>query len=138
MATFRGYEVQEEIVIRKWMYEIEAPDESAAMSLIRNGEADPMDCGTIGEPFYSRSGFAVPPADADSYVGWDEALADFESNESDSDSRSQCVSSVVEAIEVALNYFEDTRHGKEWIEAGGVEAKMLREALNALRAEGTV
>jgi len=137
MPTYRGYEVQEEIVIRKWMYEIEASDASAAMSLIRNGEANPMDCGTIGEPFYARSGFAVPPADADSYVGWDDALADFESNEPDSDSKPPSVATVIEAIEATLNYFEATRHGKEWIETGGVEAK-VREALNALRAEGTV
>jgi hypothetical protein len=135
MATFRAYEVQNEIVTRKWMYEVEAADEGTAMSLIRNGEVDPVDCGAMGEPFYAESGFAVQPRDADSSKCWDEALADCESNESANDSKSLRVSTVVEAIEAALNYFEDTRHGKEWIETGGVEAELLHGALNALRAD---
>jgi hypothetical protein len=78
MPTFRVYEVQNEIVTRKWMYEIEASDESAAMSLIRNGEVNPVDCGTIGEPFYADSGFAAQSVGADS-TGWEKALADLES-----------------------------------------------------------
>lgn len=138
MPTFHVCEVQEEIIIRKWMYEIEAHDESAAMNLIRDGEVNPMDCGTIGEPFYAHSGFAVSPDDAESYVGWDAALTDFESNQSESDPKSMHITTVVEAIEAALSYFEDTRHGKEWIETGGVEAEMLRGALNSLRAEGAL
>lgn len=36
---------------------------------------------------------------------------------------------LLEACEIAINYFEDTRHGREWIESGGVEAKVLRKAI---------
>ena len=78
MPTFRVYEVQEEIFTRRWMYDVEAPDENAAMSRVRDGEVDPIDCGTIGEPFYADSGFAAQPAGADS-AGWEMALANLES-----------------------------------------------------------
>jgi hypothetical protein len=136
MPTFRIYEVQNEVVARKWMYEVESPNATAAMSLVREGEIDPIDCGTMGEPFYAESGFAVQAVGADSNVGWDAALKDLESNQDDSKSKRKPI--VVEAIKAALNYFEDTRHGKEWIETGGVEAKMLHGALDALRAGGDV
>lgn len=33
------------------------------------------------------------------------------------------------ACETALAYFEDTRHGREWIESGGMEAAELRAAI---------
>jgi len=134
MPSYRVYEVQNEIVTRKWMYEVEAPDKNVAMSLVRDGQVEPIDCGTMGEPFYAESGFAVQPHDADSNVGWEDALNDLDGSKPTSAHESI----VVEAIEAALDYFEETRHGKEWINTGGVEAKMLREALNALRAEGTV
>ena len=78
MPTFRVYEVQDEIITRKWMYEVEAPDENAATVLAANGEAEPIDCGTIGEPFYADSGIAAQPAGADN-TGWERALAKLES-----------------------------------------------------------
>lgn len=59
MPAFRVYEVQNEVIARKWMYEVEAPNEDEAMNLIREGDIDPIDCGTMGEPFYGESGFAV-------------------------------------------------------------------------------
>jgi hypothetical protein len=138
MQTFRVYEVQYEVIAHKWMCEVEAPNESTAMRLVREGAVDPIDCDTMGEPFYTESGFAVQPHDADSNFGWDAALMDLESIESDCRPKSAHMPTVIDAIEAALNYFEDTRHGKDWIETGGVEAKMLREALNTLRDEGTV
>jgi hypothetical protein len=79
MPTFRVYEVQEETVARKWMYEVEAPDEDAAMHLVHGGEVDPIDCGTMGEPFYAESGFSVQPHDADREVGWERAVTNLNS-----------------------------------------------------------
>jgi hypothetical protein len=133
MSTYRVYEVQYEVITHRWIYEIEASDENAAMALIHDGQLDPVDCGTIDEPFHTDSGFAVQRRDADSDVGWDRALKDL----NESNPRDVRIPFIIDAIEAALNYFEDTRHGKEWIETGGVEAKMLREALNTLRAKGT-
>lgn len=80
MPTFRIYEVQNEIVARKWMYDVDAPNEVAAMKLIRDGEVDPIDCGTMGEPFYAESGFAVQSHDADSDVSWEKAVQQLESS----------------------------------------------------------
>jgi hypothetical protein len=61
------------------MYEVEAPDTNAVLNLVREGEIDPIDCGTMGEPFYGESGFAVQPHDADSSVGWENAAEKLES-----------------------------------------------------------
>jgi len=80
MPKFRVYEVQDEVITRKWMYEVEALEEAAAMNLVREGEVSPIDCGTMGEPFYAESGVAVQSHDADSNVGWDAALKQLESS----------------------------------------------------------
>ena len=85
MPTFRVYEVQNEVIARKWMYEVEAPSEDAAMSLIRDGEIDPVDCGTMGESFYAESGFAVQPHDADIDAGWEIAVQQLESAKGNSE-----------------------------------------------------
>jgi hypothetical protein len=79
MPTFRVYEVQDEVIARKWMYEVEAPNEDSAMMLVREGEVDPIDCGTMGEPFYAESGFVVQPHDADNRIGWEKAVNQLES-----------------------------------------------------------
>ena len=42
---------------------------------------------------------------------------------------------LVVACEVALQYFEDTRHGREWTQNGGLEAENLRSALAEARGE---
>jgi hypothetical protein len=76
---FRIYEVQDEIIARRWRYEVEAPSEDAAMHLVREGEARAVDCSTIDEPFYGESGFAVQPSDADSIVGWERAVTNLNS-----------------------------------------------------------
>lgn len=79
MPTFRVYEVQDEVIARKWMYEVEASNEDAAVNLVREGEIDPNDCGTMGEPFYAESGVSVQPHDVDSSVGWEHAAQQLES-----------------------------------------------------------
>lgn len=48
---------------------------------------------------------------------------------------SDVADSLIEAAEIALNYFEDTRHGREWIESGGVEAAALRDALDKAKEQ---
>ena len=42
---------------------------------------------------------------------------------------------LIDACEVALQYFEDTRHGREWTQNGGLEAENLRSALAEARGE---
>lgn len=81
MPAFRVYEVQNEVIARKWMYEVEALSEDDAMNLIREGDIEPIDCGTLGEPFYAESGFVVQTQDADRDIGWENAAAKLNSIE---------------------------------------------------------
>lgn len=131
MPVFTVYEVQQEISRRKWKYEVEAADEDSAMLLAENGGGDGVDCGLLEEPIIGDSGFAALPPNDEDAAGFDQALINLESIKGDV---SAPVSpAVVEAMEAALHYFEDTRHGKEWIESGGIEADELRSALKSLQ-----
>jgi hypothetical protein len=79
MPTYRVYEVQEEIAIRKWLYVIEADSEDDAIEIAMNGQADSIEHGTIREPEYATWGWSARPADAaDDDTAWDESLADLE------------------------------------------------------------
>ncbi len=79
MPTFRVYEVQNEVISRKWMYEVEAPNEEDALNVVQAGEVDPIDCGAMGESLYAESGFTVQPLDADGDIGWEHAVKQLES-----------------------------------------------------------
>ena len=78
MPTFRVYEVQEEIVIRKWLYEIEADSEDDAIEKAMNGEAQASERGTMREPEYVTWGWSARPIATADEMAWDEALADLE------------------------------------------------------------
>lgn len=74
MPIYKVFEVEEEVVIRKWLYEIEAEDEDAAIEKVMNREVEGIEHGVISEPEYVTQGFAARPiADADD-MAWEEAL----------------------------------------------------------------
>jgi hypothetical protein len=79
MPTYRVYEVQEEIAIRKWLYVVEADSEDDAIELAMNGLAQSTEHGTIREPEYAAWGWSARPVDSvEDHTAWDEALADLE------------------------------------------------------------
>ncbi len=66
MAKFKVYEVQEETILRQWMYEVEAEDAEEALQLVHDGDGgDVIDCGETGDGDYGESGWAVGAPDAD-------------------------------------------------------------------------
>jgi hypothetical protein len=79
MPMYRVFEVQEEIVVRKWRFDVKADSEDEAVEKAMNGECNPIDCGSAGEPEYVTWGWSSRPTDVptDDSV-WDEALADLE------------------------------------------------------------
>jgi hypothetical protein len=56
MKQFTVYEVQDDSVWRKFMYEVEAEDEEHAMQLIHDGYVDAEDWGTYGDSELGDSG----------------------------------------------------------------------------------
>lgn len=83
MPMYRVYEVQEEVSTRKWTYVIEAESEDDAIEKAMNGEADPVEQGSIGEPDYAVSGWSVRADDASDDSAWDEAVTDLETRKFD-------------------------------------------------------
>jgi hypothetical protein len=64
MPKFIVCEVQEEIVWRKFQYEVEAASAEEAITKVRCGEAgDAEEMGHYGDTDLGRSGFAASPAD---------------------------------------------------------------------------
>jgi hypothetical protein len=79
MSTYRVYEVQEEIAIRKWLYIVDADSEDDAIDIAMNGQAQSIEHGTIREPEYAAWGWSARPVEsAEDLSAWDEALADLE------------------------------------------------------------
>jgi len=78
MPKFSVYEVQEEVVIHKWLYEVEAESEDDAIEKAMNGEAQAAEHGTMREPEYVTWGWSARPISAADKMAWDEALADLE------------------------------------------------------------
>ena len=74
MPTYKIYEVQEEVVIRKWLYEIEAEDEDAAIEKAMNREVEGTEHGVISEPEYVTQGFAARPIANVDEMAWEAAL----------------------------------------------------------------
>lgn len=76
MPTYKVYEVQEEVVIRKRLYEVEADCEVDAIEKAMNREAEAIEHDVISEPEFVTQGFAARTiADADE-MAWQEALTD--------------------------------------------------------------
>jgi hypothetical protein len=88
MPNFRVYQIQEEIVLRRWTYEIDADSEAAALELAKTGGAAPEAQGGIGVPEYATSGWSLrhdAPSDdwvealsSDEDRAWKEALDDYQ------------------------------------------------------------
>jgi hypothetical protein len=78
MPRFNVYEVQEEVVIRKWLYEVEADSEDDAIEKAKNGEAQAAEHGTMREPEYVTWGWSTRPIAAADEMAWEESLADLE------------------------------------------------------------
>jgi hypothetical protein len=81
MPTYRVYQVQEQIEIHKWLYEVEADSDDEAVEKAMNGEAKQVEQGTIGEPEYACWGWSARPVNVvEDDTAWDEAIADLEAN----------------------------------------------------------
>ena len=79
MPAYRVHEVQEEVVIRKWHYIIEADSEDDAVEKAMSGEVDPVEQGTMGDADYAVSGWSVRPADVpEDETAWSDAAMDLE------------------------------------------------------------
>jgi hypothetical protein len=78
MPTYRVFEAQEEIRCRKWLHVVDADNEQQAIEKVISEDwtSDPIDCGELGEPDYSDSGFVASdnPADRDHF--WEQAVSD--------------------------------------------------------------
>ena len=74
MPTLKVYEVQEEVVIRKWLYEIEAEDEDAAIAKAMSREVEAAEHGVISEPEYVTQGYSARSIEDADEMAWEEAL----------------------------------------------------------------
>jgi hypothetical protein len=78
MPTYKVYEVQEEVLTRKLLYEVDANSEDDAIEKAMNGQVEPIVQSTMGEPEYVTWGWSARPVDSADESAWDEALADLE------------------------------------------------------------
>lgn len=79
MPTYRIYEVQEESIIRKLQYFVEAESEDEAVEKAMNGEAGPIEHETIDGPGYVTWGWSARSTDTvEDDTAWEEAIADLE------------------------------------------------------------
>jgi hypothetical protein len=75
MPIYTVFEVEEEVVIRKWRYErIEAEDEDAAIEIAMSRVVEATEHGVVSEPEYVTQGFAARPIEKADEMAWDEAL----------------------------------------------------------------
>jgi hypothetical protein len=80
MAIYRVYQVQEQIEIHKWLFEVEADDDDEAIEKAMNGEAKQIEQGKIGEPEYACWGWSARPVGATGDVAWSDAITNLETN----------------------------------------------------------
>jgi len=78
MPKFTVYQIEEEVVVRRLLFIVEADDDDLAIEKAMNGEVEPVDDGAISEPGYTMWGWSARPADAPDDTAWDEAKSDLE------------------------------------------------------------
>lgn len=78
MPKFTVYQVQEEVIVHKSLFVIEAETEDDAIEVVMNGEVEPVEQGTVGEPVYAAIGWTSRPAESPDESGWVEAVEDME------------------------------------------------------------
>lgn len=78
MPKVNVYQVQEEVIVHKSLFVVEADDEDDAIEMVMNGEVEPTEKGTIGEPVYATIGWSSRPADSPNESAWGEAVKDME------------------------------------------------------------
>jgi hypothetical protein len=84
MPKYRVFQVQEEVVLRKSHYVVDADDEDAAIEIAMNGAAQSTEHGTIREPEYATWGWSARPVDTgEDDDAWKEALTDLETRKLD-------------------------------------------------------
>ncbi len=78
MPKFHVYQVQEEVIVHKSLFVVEADCEDDAIEMAMNGEVQPTEQGTIGEPLYEAIGWSSRPAESPNESAWNEAVEDME------------------------------------------------------------
>jgi hypothetical protein len=78
MPRFNVYQVQEEVVVHKSLFLVEAEDEDDAIEKTMNREVEPVEQGTIGEPVYAAIGWSSRSVDSPDESAWGEAVEDME------------------------------------------------------------
>jgi hypothetical protein len=78
MPKYQVYQIEEEVIVHKHHFVVEADDDDEAIEMAMNGEVDPIKDRTIVEPGYTVWGWSARPADALDDKAWDEAKSDLE------------------------------------------------------------
>jgi hypothetical protein len=78
MPKFNVYQVQEEVIVHKSLFVVDADCEDDAIEKAMNGEVEPTDQGTVGEPVYAAIGWSSRTADSPEESAWGEAVIDME------------------------------------------------------------
>jgi hypothetical protein len=78
MPQFRVYQVQEEVIVHKMIFVINADDEDDAIEKAMNGEFEPTEQSTADDAGYMTWGWSSRLADAPDEGAWDEAIKDLE------------------------------------------------------------
>jgi hypothetical protein len=78
MPKFNVYQVQEEVIVHKTLFVVEADTGDDAIEVVMNGEVEPTEQGTIGKPVYAGIGWSSRRADSPEESAWNEAVADMD------------------------------------------------------------
>lgn len=78
MPTYNVYQVQEEVVVHKSLFVVEAESVDDAIEMAMSGEVELTEKSTADEPGYVTWGWSARPADAPDDVAWEEAKSDLE------------------------------------------------------------
>ena len=79
MPKFKVYVLQDEVTIRKYVFEVEAEDQEDAIDVAMNADVEPIETGTFKEAEYAAWGWSGRPVGADEdEAAWKEAFADLE------------------------------------------------------------
>jgi len=78
MPKYQVYQMQEEVVVRKQLFVVEADDDDEAIEKVMSGEVGPIDDGAVSEPGYTMWGWSARPANAPDDKAWDDAKSDLE------------------------------------------------------------